>query len=355
MYEERFDAAAPALKGETIIMRARTFAAGLLFLSAGLAGCGGHGGAPPMGMNAQPSQRILKPLDTHGSQPGPAGTMMVSLGDAAPVLNDGASVQHLYLGIKEIDVTDAQGTSTVLASYDRPRIVDVTKFQDGNGSEIANGSVPFQQFSQIRVVVDTNASSIVYGRRRDWTTSPLNFLTGVSTMSTAGAGASTATQQIDPQTIAITSNEPYSIGSDLPLDGGAGSRIHVDFNAFESVAVSGGQIVTNPALFVAGDGDRGSISGRVVDGFGRPVQTAVVVAVAANGSVGNTALTNWRGRFLLHTLDAGSYQLVVYNAYTTAAGATFASDDRTNAASMVSGPNVTVTAGLTTDAGKISD
>lgn len=337
-----------------MIVNASRIAAGLLVLSTGLAACGGHGGAPPLGIT-QPSGRILKPLDTHGSQPGPAGTMLVSLGDAAPVLNSGARVQHLYLGIKEIDVTDAQGTSTVLASYDSPRIVDVTKFQDGNGSEIAAGSVPLQQFSQIRLVLDTGASSIVYGSRHDWTTSPLNFLSGVSTMSTAGAGSSTTTQQIDPQTVAITSNEPYSIGSDLPLDGGAGSRIHVDFNAFESVAVSGGQIVTNPALFVAGDGDRGSIRGRIVDGFGHPVQNAVVVAVAANGSVGNTALTDRRGNFLLHTLDAGSYQLVVYNAYTTAAGATFASDDQTNAAGMVSGPNVTVTAGSTTDAGKLSD
>lgn len=300
----------------------------------------------------QPSQRILKPLDTQGGQPGP---MTISLGDAAPVLNNGATVQHLYLGIKEIDVTNAAGQSSVLASYPLPLEVDVTQFQNGNGSSVAAGLVQYQQFSQIRFLIDTGASSIVYGTSTYTRTAPIDFLTGVSTMSSADAGASTSTQWVNPNTVAVTSSEPYSIGGLLPI-GGAGSQVHVDFNAFESVAAVGGTIVANPALFVAGDGAMGSIQGEVVDANGSPVSGATVVAVSSNGAVGNTTLTGSDGSFLLHTLTTGTYQLVIYNAYTTASGAKFTSNDATNSASEVAGPgNVTVTAGQTTQVGSISD
>jgi hypothetical protein len=98
----------------------------------------------------------------------------------------------------------------------------------------------------------------------------------------------------------------------------------------------------------------GSVKGTVQNASGGAVANATVVAVASDGSIGNTTCTDANGIFTLGTLRSGTYQLVIYNQYTTASG------QRVNAygassAQSVTGPAVTVTGGQTTSLGTIAD
>ena len=99
----------------------------------------------------------------------------------------------------------------------------------------------------------------------------------------------------------------------------------------------------------------GSIHGHVVDRAGKPVQNAVVVAVAADGSIGNTTFTNARGRFTLGTLRAGEYQLTIYNSYTTASGNQITSSAVSEGTPSVTVPSVTVYPRHEAAAGSIAD
>jgi outer membrane autotransporter protein len=72
--------------------------------------------------------------------------------------------------------------------------------------------------------------------------------------------------------------------------------------------------------------------------------------------VANTVNTDASGNFNLHTINAGSYQLVIYNNYTTASGQNIVASgaDASQGASF-QGPSVTVTAGGTTQVGTLND
>jgi hypothetical protein len=85
-----------------------------------------------------------------------------------------------------------------------------------------------------------------------------------------------------------------------------------------------------------------------------PVAGATVVAFAEDGTPGNSALTDASGAFSMHSLLSGAYTLQIYNTYTNAAGANYASTGATSG-SVVSGPGILVDPGLPTFAGTITD
>ncbi len=182
---------------------------------------------------------------------------------------------------------------------------------------------------------------------------PVNFLVNVASASSVNAGVTTLTTSDGPGAVDVLVKQAFSIA-----DGGHQS-VRMDFNAFESLTLDqSGTLLARPTMFVAPVDEMGSVSGRVLDSSGNPVQNATVAAIAPDGSVGNTDWTGPRGHFSIGTLRAGTYQLVVYNAYTTAAGrAVTASGVSSANASMqsISGPNVTVTGGKNTAAGIIKD
>ena len=111
------------------------------------------------------------------------------------------------------------------------------------------------------------------------------------------------------------------------IGGGPAANIMADFNAMESLNQnSAGQIVAQPTLFAVASANAGEVQGQVLNSSGQPVQNAVVVALyaTANGNqrAANTTNTDANGNFDLHAINAGSYQLVIYNTYTTASGQT---------------------------------
>lgn len=306
-----------------------------------LTACGTHASPPAQLPQSAPSR--MQPMDVLG---GPALLRLnVLLGDAKPNLN-GHDLEHLDLGIREIDAIE-NGQTTVLASFDRPRIVDVLAHQDDSGESIANTDVSRSDYQQIRLVVDLASSHAVFSGQRNV---PVNFLVNVASASTAGAGSTTVTTTDGPGAVDMVVTQPFSIPSDKT------QSARVDFNAFESVTLDpSGALLARATLFVAPVDDMGRVAGAVENAHGKPVANATVVAVASDGSIGNTGFTDATGHFSIGTLRSGTYRLVVYNDYTTAAGRHSLASGETSNAQSITGPQITITGGVNTSAGTIGD
>lgn len=290
-----------------------------------------------------PSSHV-RPLDTMGGVP-TMSKMTVYMGDSAPQLG-GKTLAHLYLGIWRIDVT-SNGTTGTLTSYASPNVVDVLAYQGSSADQVGSNSVATQTYSGMTFVVDLASSQAVF---TDGTTMPLNFLINAPTKSTVGAGSTTTTVSDGPNAVDIVSNQSFTVPVDSP------QAVRVDFNAFESLAMSSSGLMTNPVLFLAPTGTMGQIQGTVNNKFGGPVSGGTVVAIDSNGNVANTTQTDSSGNFSLSTLNQGQYKLRVYNYYTNASGQQYqASGTTNNGWTGVYGPSVTVTAGSTASAGTIAD
>ena len=308
----------------------------------GLAACS-HAGqslAPPL--NGSNSHGYLTPQGVYGGI-GPSASLQVLLGDAPPDLY-GKVLAKLNLGIQEVDAIH-DGHTSVLATFQKPLVVNVLNHADGNGRVVAKAEVDRTQYDQLRLVVDLATSEGVF---RDGTKMPLNFQVDTQTSSTVGAGSTTTTTADGPAAVDIVVTQPFSI----PEDGT--NAVRMDFNAFESLDLwQNGGLIAVPALFVAPVDEGGSISGRVMNGR-TGVQDAVVVAYAADGSIGNTVNTDSRGRFEMRTLNAGNFTLEIFNQYTNAAGRTFTSTSTSNVPSFA-GPSASVEGGENTNVGTIQD
>lgn len=299
----------------------------------------------PAAPTPQTMPRVLQPMDVIG---GPGGLLRVLLGDAPPNLG-GRNLQQLNLGIKEVDAIE-NGQTTVLASFDKPHVVNVLAHQDDDSGEVvADAQVARSDYQQVRLVVDLASSSAKF---KGAPKTPVDFLVNVASASSAGAGATTVTTSDGPGAVDLIVTQPFSIPQSYH------NAVRVDFNAFESLALdSAGNLLSRASLYVAPVDDISGIKGTVVNSSGDPVANATVVALAADGSVGNTSFTNDRGRFNIGTLRAGTYQLVIYNTYTTASGRVVtASGESPGNASVQSfaGPSVTTSNGPTS-AGTIKD
>ena len=317
----------------------------------------GQSAATP-GLPPVPSQ-IIRPFDTHGG----IATMDVQVGDAAPSFL-GNRLAGINLAISEIDVVDNSGRSQVVATYASPLMINLLQFQDGLGASAGQTSVSQLFFQQVRLVIDVGASSVLYA---GGVSAPLRFVTDKD-QSSANAGDATTTTVLDSGHVAISDSRPFSIGSSV------NELVNVDFNLMESLTppsidtnrgqgnklasdTHGGLTLTvRPTLFVAANVNGGQITGTVVNSNGQPVSNAVVAAVDGNGQVGNTIATDASGKFLLHTLTAGTYRLDIYNEYTNAAGANFSSEGSSSDHKRLKGiTTVTVSPGQSTNAGIITD
>lgn len=286
--------------------------------------------------------------------------MDVEVGDAPPAFF-GPNLNAINVAISEIDVVDGSGRNQVVAQYTTPMLVNLLAYQNGAGDSVGQASVDTQTYQDIRFVVDVGGSGVLFN---GGISAPLNFVTD-SDSSSAHAGKATNVSWVDTRHIAITVNEPFSIGMS------ADELVNVDFNLLESLTPpsigsergnGNGRNDSNslglrvrPALFVAANSNSGEITGTVVNENGRPVQNAIVVAINSNGQVGNTVATDNNGNFLLHTLQAGSYRLTIYNQYRNSAGASLQSQGASSDEDSLRGPTVLVSPGQNTNAGAITD
>lgn len=314
------------------------FKAPLLLFTAILSACsvsGSHTGLAGSSQIPDASKPTLThPLDVQGG--GPA-MMSVMLGDSAPQL--GASLSHLYVGIDRVDVT-SNGTTTTVASYSTPQVVDLLAYQGDAGAPVATAASAAQTYSSITFVLDIPSSQAVYS---DGTTLPINYLVNATPQSSSGADSTMSTVADGPAAVDVTSTQGFT----------AGAAIRADFNAFESFGNRSGTIYANPVIYVA-QRPLTTISGTLVGHYGNGVQGATIVAYR-NGVARGVAYTAADGTFKLGTLAAGTYNIAVYNAYQNAAGVAFYARGQSNGRSAYWGPTITVQQGQAASVGTIAD
>ena len=277
-------------------------------------------------------------MDVHG---GPS--LSTSLGDSSIVLY-GKTLAHFYIGVREVDAM-ADGQSVVLGSSATPAIVDLVQYQNGSADWMTQTNVPATNYSQLRYIVDLNSTKAVFA---DGTSMPVEF-SGARTSSSSGMGAATSTtwDATYANAIDITVNAPIDVSATTA------AAVMGDFNLSESLAPASSAIIMRPALSAANM--PAAITGTIVNEYGQPVSGATIVAVGSNGYAVNSAATDASGAFNVHALPADTYQLLVYNVYTNAAGYRTSASGETYYVTGFYGPVVTVTAGNTTSAGSIGD
>ncbi len=319
-------------------------AVALVTLAALAAGCSGSGASTPATMtpsSAQAGRAKLHPSDTLGGV-GNYG-LNILLTDAPPRIGN-MTATAVNLGIDSVAVIN-NGQATTLASYSTPYVVNVMN-NPGNPSPIAIGQYYQGSYQKLRFTIDVASSNVVGSNGQTY---PIQFLIGSTAQSTAGAGPTTVTYG-SATTVSMVVSGNFSI------DGDPAAAVQADFNALESLApTSSGGVVARPTLFAVADGLAGKADGVVQSASGTPVAGATVVALDQNGNVANTTSTDQNGAFDLHTIQAGTYQLVIYNTYTTASGQTLTASGNGSSAASVQGPTITVTAGQTAQIGTIAD
>lgn len=325
--------------------------AAALLLAFGVAGCstqGAHSVPQPAGRVPAATGPALqppvtrRPMDVLGGPGLLLNLLNTALGDAAPALN-GKPLAHFYIGVREIDAL-ANGQTVVLGSASTPVQMDLLQYQNGSTNWMTQTSVPAQVYSQLRYVIDLSGTQAVFA---DGTSLPVKFSGGYS-KSSYGVGNNTVTTMdaTFPNAIDVT------VSASIPVTSTA-AAVAADFNLTESLGVNGNTIIVRPTLSAANM--PGQISGTVSNAWGSPVQNATIVAVGSNGSAVNSATTDAAGAFNVHALPADIYQLVIYNAYTNAAGYKLYASGQSSGAQGFYGPKVSVSAGGSASAGTIGD
>lgn len=261
-----------------------------------------------------------------------------------PFRTSGGTVTAVNVSVARVDLIGNGGSQT-LATFSPSKQINLLDYQTA-ALQLGTASVPAGQYQQLRLVLDTStsaaASVVING-----TTFPLTIPSatgangfGNNTSQDSGGGAGTS---------------GIKVNINLTATPGAIYAYLIDFNAAESIVQTGnGNYLMKPVLVASAQNVAGSIAGTVKNTALGPVANAEVLAVQ-NGQTVNSGVTDANGNFAINALAAGSYTLVVQNAWTSQAGAvqTATGADGTAAVSLPTA--VTVTAGQTTANVAITD
>ncbi|HZW52715.1 MAG TPA: carboxypeptidase regulatory-like domain-containing protein [Candidatus Elarobacter sp.] len=261
------------------------------FLLAALALAGCSTPASPSAVPADASFALRSPTDLLGSPP--MAKLQVSLFDA-PVHN--IADLKFNLGILGVQLIAANGTAVPYDTETKPRMVDLLDLQ--THSLDFNGSAPAGGYSGVRLLIDTASSNVTVKKF----TIPIVW--------------GTKAQPIGGSVVAI------DFPCNFVLSGvkNALGDVALDFNVLHSVRYTGNKIYVEPTVVAANA--PAQISGAVHNAAGKPVTSAVVLAVDPLGRVVNSTVTGNDGRYNLHALSAGVYTIQVKNSYVTAQGDT---------------------------------
>jgi hypothetical protein len=290
---------------------------------------------------------------TSGSVPntssaGGTSSLSAALMDA-PFQSTAGTVEHVWITIAKVEALgNGSGTQTI-ATFSPSQRIDLLSLQQ-QPLTLGTATIPAGQYQQLRLVLDTSqpANTEVDVQNNGATTSyPLTI---PSATGPSGFGGNSSTDKGDGPG---TSGVKVNVG--LDAQAGQSYGFVIDFNTAESIvqAGNGGQWIMKPVLVATAQAQAGAISGKVTNKAGAGVENAEVLAEQGT-TVVNSSVTASDGTYQINALPAGSYTLVVKNAWTNQAGAT---ETATNAdgTADVSGPTVTVGAGQTANNVSIAD
>jgi Carboxypeptidase regulatory-like domain/Domain of unknown function (DUF4382) len=263
--------------------------AAFLLAALALAGC-----STPASLSAIPADASLamrSPADLLGTPP--LAKLRVSLFDA-PLPN--LPEVKFNIGIDGVQLLAANGTAVPYVTQTHPQMVNLLDLQAH--SQDFNGTAPAGGYSGVRLLIDTASTSLTIGKF----TIPIVW--------------GTKAQPIGGSVLAI------DFPCNFVLSGvkDALGTVALDFNVLHSVSFSGNTIYVQPNVVAAAA--PAQITGAVHNAAGKPVTSAVVLAVDALGHVANSTVTGSDGNYNLHAIPAGIYTIQVQNSYVTAQGNT---------------------------------
>ncbi len=282
------------------------------------------------------------------------GTTTISNGSSQATLNamlvdgpfrtSGGIVSAVNVTVKRVEIIGTGGTTTV-ATFSPSQTINLLNYQT-TPFQLGTTAIAAGQYNQLRLILDTsqpgNTTVVVNG-----TTYPLTI-----PGATGGFGFGNNTS-LDAGDGAGTSGIKVNIG--LTAVGGQTYGVIVDFNAAESILQTGnGDWKMKPVLIATVQVTSGSISGTVKNNHTAAVSNAQVVAMQGGVAI-NSGVTDTNGNFQINALPAGSYTLVVNNAWTNIAGMAEAALGADGTAAVTYPSPVSVTANQTTSGIIITD
>jgi hypothetical protein len=213
------------------------------------------------------------------------------------------AADQVNLAIVEVDAMSA-GAAYPLVNYDTAVVINALNFKS-SALELGSNTIPAIAYDGLRLTVDPSQSNVVVGGK----TYPMVF----------GTFASSHGHNFTP----IGSATSATVDFAMPFDGTAGNvQLIMDFDAFESVFISGNVAQVGPAVHGTMFAKAGVVIGTVVNKSGAPVSNATVQAIAQDGSVAATTATQGDGTFELHGIAGATYSIIVLNTFVTQSGDT---------------------------------
>lgn len=249
----------------------------------------------------------------------------------APEFSAGDQVNF---ALSEVDAL-ADGVAYPVIQYSSPVVVNVLSLRS-TALLLGNAIFPAMVFDGIRFVIVPSQSGVV--------------VNSVSYPATFGA-FDPATKNFNPSPSASTVNVDVPMSYDETQ---GAVPLLVDFNVMESVALSGASALIGPAAKPTNWNNNAVIVGTILNAAGSPVRGATLNAVATDGSLSATSVSNRYGQFELHAIPGGSYSVSVANSHVSRSGAAIsasAADPGVTPAPL----SVSVPAGYRINLGTISD
>jgi len=270
-------------------------------------------------------QNSVSGVPTVGSTPPPLIELIIDLLDA-PLTN----ASQVNLAVVGVNAT-AGNVATPVISFASPVVVNVLDYQS-TALILGGAAVPAGSYSGVQLIVDPTQSSVVANGQ----TYPVTF------------GAYTRGGFV------ASSNAVQAINYALPFSASSGTvNLLLDFNAADSVNLTGGVAQIAPAGTGTPWQRAGAIGGTLVSSSGDPVQYATAVVADAYGNTVGVSTSDQNGNFYVHAIPAGTYTVTIENAFTNSAGSVYqASDGSTGSLAPVT---VDVPAGYLVSLGQVAD
>jgi len=248
----------------------------------------------------------------------------------APRFGVGAQINIALVAVQAIGATD--GITYTVTNYATPQIVNMLAYQT-SALVLGQADIPSQDYT-VRLLVKGSASTLFSKN----VTYPVQF----------GSYDRDHTFTANPSDLSAI-DFPASVSSST-----GAMTVLADFNMVESVKLSNGVAKMGSRVAAQPYNTSAVIQGKVINNATLPVGSAIVAALDSFNNVAATTQANDDGTFELHALAGGTYHLVVYNDYTSAAGDQLVSNGA-DSALMLSGPTVSVPAGYLINVGNIVD
>jgi hypothetical protein len=291
-----------------------------------LSACGGAGsaGSPPSPgavLPAGPSADYTARLPQNSLGGIPCFSLSISLFDAPLTFGSDDQVNLAVLGV---NLVGSDGTSHPMVTFPKPVVVDLLKLK--NAARKFDTVAMAGSYSAIEFILMPALTSVVVSGTRY----PVQFGRGM-----------------------VASPVPIALDSPIAIAGTNKSKVNVtiDFNALESVSLSGGVARIDPH-FVSST-DETQVHGRVHNSAGKPVSGATILVQDASGAIVNSSVSDKDGTFAVHALRAGAFTVAVRNTYTSASGVTVVATGATSTAP--SAVDVQLAAGVDLDLGTLDD